>query len=130
MDMVLPSPSLFQEIHFHTVVGVTKIVARVANQNYLTRWYRTTSPTRQELLRLRTACPPSKCALLKFSVLYTGNHKPFDLNSKITIGPPPIKCLPRDNYACPRRGDVSASDVLVSETTLRPTYSRSIGILF
>jgi hypothetical protein len=86
-DMVIPHLNLFQETDvISAVVGVKSIMVKVTNQKYLTNWYRTTSPTRQELIRLHAAYQSLDMRLQHLSpVEYTGSHKPFDLNPKLTI---------------------------------------------
>ena len=86
-DMVIPHLNLFQETDVTSaVVGVKSIMVKVTNQKYLTNWYRTTSPSRQELIRLRAAYQSVDTRLQHLSLVeYTGSHKPFDLNPKLTI---------------------------------------------
>jgi hypothetical protein len=85
--MVIPQLILYQETDVASaVVGVKQIMSKVTNQKYLTTWYRTNSPTRQELIRLRTAYPSLHKRLEHLSPIeYNGSHKPFDLNPKTTI---------------------------------------------
>ena len=65
-------------------------MTKVTNQKHLTLWYRTTSPLRKEIIRLRAAYPSLDSRLTHISpVQYSGPHKPFDLHHRLTIGHQP-----------------------------------------
>ena len=85
--MVLPHISLFQETDVASAAaGVSQVLTKVTNQKHLTLWYRTTSPLRQELTRLRNAHSSLDMRLAHISpVQYLGPHKPFDLHHRLTI---------------------------------------------
>jgi hypothetical protein len=105
--------------------GVAKLLIKFTDQKYLTyaSWYRTTSPTRQGLIRLHTAYP----SLDTLTSLQTSPDKPFDPTHKVVIGHQLnafLTLLPiTEEY-------VSASHVLVFEGTPWPAYSSFPGILY
>ena len=90
-DMILPHSSLFQEHDIASaLVGVSQLLSKVTNQKYLATWYRTASPARHDLFRLREAYPALAKRLDHLSpVQYSGAHKPFDLPHKLVIGHQP-----------------------------------------
>ena len=90
-DMILPHGSLFQERDIASaLVGVSTLLPKVSNQKYLATWYRTASPVRHDLIRLREAYPALAKRLDHLSpVQYSGAHKPFDLPHKLVIGHQP-----------------------------------------
>jgi hypothetical protein len=78
-EMVLSHLSLFQQDDVASALaGVTKLLPKVSKQKFLTQWYRETSPTRQELVRLRAAYPSLDTHLTHlFPIQYTGPRKPL-----------------------------------------------------
>ena len=90
-DMILPHHSIFQANDVASgAKGIAKILTKTTNQKYLAKWYRTVCPTRQNLLRLRTAFSSLDTRLAHISPTeYTGNHTPFDIHHKIHIGHQP-----------------------------------------
>jgi hypothetical protein len=86
-DMILPNGIIFQDLNVASAVkGVSTLLRKVTNQKYLSQWYRTASPDRQDLLRLCQAYPPLATRLAHLSpARFTGGHKPFDLPHKLVF---------------------------------------------
>jgi hypothetical protein len=86
-DMILPNGIVFQDLNIASaVMGVCTLLTTVTNQKYLSQWYKTASPDRQDLLRLCQAYPPLATRLAHLSpARFTGGHKPFDLPHKLVF---------------------------------------------
>ncbi len=86
--MVLPHHSIFQANDVASgAKGIAKLLTKTKNQKYLAKWYRNFCPTHQNLLRQCTAYSSLNTCLAHISpAQYTGNHAPFDIHHKVSIG--------------------------------------------